>query len=165
MVLSIFILYTAESRIWHGNLITFFIVYFHMILLFSESPVLFSQGREKLYCNENTLYCPTLQMQQKIQPSVVGNLDDLAICTSTAKILKQTFSSRIGTFICWYVDCSACGLHIKRLKRKNNKKKKKLRPLSKKTALASEYYYTCENVLLFIFSWKLITWKLRPDRV
>ena len=40
---------------------------------------------------------------------------------------------------------------------------KKLRPLPKKTFLASEYYYTCVNVLVLIFSRKFIAWKLSPD--
>ena len=42
---------------------------------------------------------------------------------------------------------------------------KKLRPLSKKTVLASKYYYTCVNVLVLTFSRKFITWKLSPDWV
>ena len=36
--------------------------------------------------------------------------------TMTTKTFKQTFTSRIGTFIWWYVHCSARGLHIARLK-------------------------------------------------
>ena len=96
-------------------------------------------------------------MQQRNQPTVVQNLD-VTICTSTDKAFKQIFFSHIGAFICWYVDYSACGLHITRLKRKNNKKlKKKMCPLSKKIALTSEYYYTCENILFFIFLLKFIT--------
>ena len=34
------------------------------------------------------------------QPTVMGSLDDVAICTSTAKTFEQIFSSRIGAFIC-----------------------------------------------------------------
>ena len=85
---------------------------------------------------------------------------DVAICTSTSKTFKQTFSFYIGTFVWWYVDCTTRGLHIRRLKRRNNKK-----ILCKKIVLASEYYYTCVNDVLLIFSHKFITWKLSPDRV
>ena len=35
--------------------------------------------------------------------SMVRNLDVDAIYTSTAKTFKQTFSSRLGTFVWWYV--------------------------------------------------------------
>ena len=65
-------------------------------------------------------------MQHKKKPTVPRNLDDVAICTSTA------------------------GLHITRLKRKNNIKKKKLFPVSKKIFLASEHYYTHVNILLIL---------------
>ena len=86
-------------------------------------------------------------MQYEKQPTLVRYLDDVVICTSTAKTFRQTFSSRIGTFIWWYVDCSARGLHITRLKRKS-KIKKKLLPFSKKIVVASEHYYNCVNALL-----------------
>ena len=40
-----------------------------------------------------------------------------------------------------------------------------MRRLSKKIVLASEYYYTCLTVLLFIILRRFITWKLSPDQV
>ena len=89
------------------------------------------------------------------QSTVAEDLPDVAICNLTIKTFKQIFSSHIAR---------AHGLHIIRLKRKNNIKKK-LRPLSKKKVLASEYFYTCINVQLFIFLPRFITWKLCPNRV
>ena len=51
------------------------------------------------------------------------------------------------------------------IKKEKQYHEKKLRSLSKKIVLASEYYYTCVIVLLFIFLRRFITWKLSPDRV
>ena len=98
-------------------------------------------------------------MQHKKQPTLTGNLDDFAICTSTTKTFKQIFSSCIDTFIWWCVECSTCVLHINRPKRKNNIKKKSA-SLSRKIVLTSEYYYICVSVPLFIFLHRFITWEL-----
>ena len=54
--------------------------------------------------------------------TVAEDLDDVAMCNLTTKTFNQIFSSRIAR---------AHGLHIIRLKRKNNIKKK-LCPFSKK---------------------------------
>ena len=91
-------------------------------------------------------------MQHKKKSTAAWNLDDVAICTSTTKTFKQTFSSHIGAFIWWYVNCSACGLHIARLEKE--KHNQKLRHLPKKIILG--YYGIVINFLLFIFWHKFI---------
>ena len=70
----------------------------------------------------------TNRCSTKKQPTVVGNLNDVSLCASTSKTFKQIFLIymyfHIVRFIWWHVDCSACGLNIIRLKRKNNIKEK-----------------------------------------
>ena len=136
MVLNIFIQYTAESKIWHISAWESHYIFHHIFsyeIIFYQSHPCFlkwekSYTKMKIRSNAFLAIAFTITLldaaKKHKQPTVMGSLDDVAICTSTAKTFEQIFSSRIGAFICWYVDCSACGLHRTRLKRKNNKKKK-----------------------------------------
>ena len=69
------------------------------------------------------LLCYLIDTAQK-KPTAARILHNVSVSTWTTKTFTQIFSSRIGTFIWWHVNCSARGLHMKRLKRKNNIKKK-----------------------------------------
>ena len=103
-------------------------------------------------------------MQHKKQPTVAGSLGDVSVCTSTAKTFSKYFLSHS------YIYLVTCRLQCTwtpyyKIKKEKQYHEKKLRSLSKKIVLASEYYYTCVIVLLFIFLRRFITWKLSPDRV
>ena len=79
------------------------------------------------------------------------------------KPLANIFSHR-------YIYLVTCRLHCTwtpyyKIKTEKQYHEIKLRSFSKKRALASEYYYTCLIVLLFIFLHRFIRWKLSPDRV
>ena len=78
------------------------------------------------------------------------------------KLLANIFISHRYIYLvtCRLQSWSLRGLHIIGLKRKNNTTKK-LRPHSKKKiVLASEYYFTCVIVFLFVILLRFITWKL-----
>ena len=94
-------------------------------------------------------------MQHKKQTTVAGNLDNVSICTSTTKTFGNCFplAYGIGTFICWYVDFR---VHVDSILWKSiTIWRKKLRPLSKKIFLASDYYLTCVIFLLFRYPAKI----------
>ena len=97
-------------------------------------------------------------MQHKKQPTVAGNLGDVSICTSTTKTLGNYFPLAYGTFICWHVDSTSSDWKGKTISRK------KLRPLSNKIVLASEYYFTCvANCFAFRYLAKI--YYMSPERV
>ena len=103
----------------------------------------------------------TNRCSKKKQPTVAENRDDVS---QPLKLLANIFLSHR------YIYLVTCRLQCTwtphyNIKKEKQYHEKKLRSLSKKIVLASEYYYTCVIVLLFIFLRRFITWKLSPDRV
>ena len=93
------------------------------LLFWSERKVVLRMKTCSIVAIAITITMLTNGCSTKNQPTMAGNLNDVAI-PQPLKLLSRYFPPHIiGTFIWWHVDCSARELHIIRWKRKNTMKK------------------------------------------